>query len=391
MAIMLLLGASSWHAVQQHQYARAALREGREHIANRDYEQAASALQRGIALADGIPFSAGLMRELNEQLGGVQDHQAAREFHLCVDRIRLLVGVDALPAPEARAVEDRCRALWNERERVAALSEPTDEPRHDLLDMAILWTRLRVRLALADNMVATRREALEILAEAERLGGPSSVLYRERELHANALGLKENAQDYARQAAAYPPRTAWEYAALGRILFDGGDPEGAARQFDRALELRPDDFWASFHKGRCTRLLGRLEEAVTAFTVCLALAPESAWCHYNRALALVDGSHLDRARRDFDRALQLDATLADAHLHRGLLDYREGKYDAAVADLRRALAVGANPATVHYALALVHQAGGNLTAAESELLETLRHDPNHKAARALHERLQPPG
>jgi hypothetical protein len=78
----------------------------------------------------------------------------------------------------------------------------------DLLDLAILWTGLRVRLAAGHQAGAARREALKVLAEAEATFGPSCVLDHEQR-YADAL------------------------ADLRRALEHGADP--AVVSYDRAL------------------------------------------------------------------------------------------------------------------------------------------------------------
>src|SRR5262249_25226354 len=152
--------------------------------------------------------------------------------------------------------------------------------RADLLDLALLWSGLLVRVA-ADSGEA-RREALSVLAEAEEAFGPSPVLYRERRLHAEALGMANAARAAEAKAASTPPQTAWEHYALGCSYLRSGELERAAAELDRALELEPQGLWPNFARGRCAYLLNRHDEALVSFTVCVALAPESAVCWYNR-------------------------------------------------------------------------------------------------------------
>jgi serine/threonine protein kinase/tetratricopeptide (TPR) repeat protein len=388
---LLITGIGFGHVSRRLDQARTALSEARGYIEQRDFQRATTTLEFGIAAAELAPFSDSLKRELQEQLRTVQDLQAGREFHLVVERLRLFEGADSPRGKDAQALINLCASFWHDRDRIAALTQDKPEWRQDLLDLAILWTRLRVRMATAQQRPAIRDETLDLLAEAERMCGPSCVLWHERQQHATALGRKAAAKQAADQGALLSPRTAWEHAALGRALLDDGDLNAAANHLDRALKLKPDDFWTSYHMGRCARLLGRQDESITAFSVCLALSPQSAWCYHNRALAFADNEKLDRARSDFDRALELDAHLADASLQRGLLNYREKKLDAALDDLNRALADGAAEAKVRHGRALVYLARGDQAAATAELHEALRVDPDHKPARVLLERLRGPG
>src|SRR5262249_60989182 len=97
--------------------------------------------------------------------------------------VGVLQGGDA-PAPAAgRRLEERAGALWDLRDLLLERlgMEGANEVRGDLLDLAVLWTDLRVRLAGPGQVHAARRTALEVLAEAEARFGPSRVLYPERQ------------------------------------------------------------------------------------------------------------------------------------------------------------------------------------------------------------------
>ncbi len=393
--ILLGLGLGGLYVTRQLQEARTALVEGRHHLDRQEYAEASSSLKRGLVLSKGLPFGGELHQHLQDELRRAETIQAARELHQFLEGVRVAVGGESTAIEELRAIEERCQELWQQRNRIAAMLEqhlPLQSVLHDdLLDLAILWIALQMRLSTHEDVAAAHQQALETLNEAEKLCGPSCVLCRERQLHATALGMTEYAKEAARWGDALQPRTAWENDALGRMLLEAGDLTGAALCFDRALKLEPRDLWANFHKGRCDFLLGRSDEALAAFSACVAIAPESAWCYYNRGIAYAELGRLESARRDYDRALQLDSRFAAALLARGLLHYREKRLDAALEDLNRALLLGANPAAAHHALALVKLASGDRAAALAELQEALRHEPGHKEARSLLERLRGAG
>jgi serine/threonine protein kinase/Flp pilus assembly protein TadD len=366
--------------------ARTALAAGREHLHRGEAAAARDAWQRGLATAEGLPFHRDLTEELREQLRLAERAEAAGDLHLFVERLRALYGADGQPTADVRAVERRCRAFWQERDRIVRLlgaqSGPEREQvQNDLLDLAVLWTDFRVRLAGKNETAAARREALEVLDRAEELFGPSCVLECERQAHAQALGLAAAGPGRAR------PRTAWEHYAVGRALFRAGDLEAAESQFDRALALQPQGLWPNFSKGKCAYQRGRHQDALLAFTACVVLAPESGWCFYNRGLAWDALGQAERAMSDYDRALQLDHGLALAAVNRGMLHHHAGRYPEALADLKRGLDGGADPALVAYDRALVHVAQGDRDAARANLRRALEHDPEHRQARALAERL----
>jgi tetratricopeptide (TPR) repeat protein len=351
---------------------------------------AAQTFRRGRAAAQDLPGHAALREALDGQLRLAERGEAAGRLHALADGLRLTYGTAPGSAPALAALEARCRQEWAWWGAGGAPGGDKLEPdleeqvRADLLDLLVLWVDLRIRGAPAGEVERARQEALDLLAEAESRLGPSAVVCREQQKHAEALGLTGLAREAARRAADLAPRTAWEHYALARSYLGAGDLGRAAAEFDRAIDLAPRAFWPNFFRGVCSYRLGRYVEAVSAFQACIVLAPRRAECYYNRALAYGQLGDSDRALHDYDRALELDPHLVAALLNRGMLHYHGHRFPEATADLRRALDWGAEPATVYYNLALVDLAQGDRAAARARLELALRHDPLHKEARELH-------
>jgi tetratricopeptide (TPR) repeat protein len=373
---LAMYGLQASHGTQQ---AEAALVLGRRLMEEHRFAEAVRTFDEGLAIRDSDGLGAELLRARQRASRG----QEVAALHQQFERSRYLHGEELLTPATLRTLETQCRRAWDARARLLdAESEALDDDmeehlRRDLLDAAVLLGDCHMRLANQATIQQARREALEILDEAEALLGPSPVIRRQQQ----ALG-----GDADRPPA--PPGTAWEHYALGRLHLRQGDLAAAAEAFDRAVELRPQDFWPWFGKGRCAHRRGRYAEAVTAFSVCVALAPESAACYYNRALALAAHGDAAAALRDYDRALQCDSQLAAAALNRGALHLEKRRFADAEADLQRALSLGANPAAVHYNLALVHMGRGDSAAALASVGRALGHDPDHAPARELQARLR---
>jgi serine/threonine protein kinase len=274
------------HFVQRRQQARAALEEG-----------TAEAFRRGLAVVEGLPFQDDLKRELTSELHRVERAEAVVELHRVAEQLRGLYGSDSLPPKEAAAIEQLGRRLWQQRHDLLASGEQANA---DLLELALLWSHLRVRLAGAQRAESARREALRNLDELEQTLGPSAVLAHERALHERHLGLAR------RRGPAAVPRSSWEHYALGCARLRGGDLEQARLDLARAVEIAPGSFWAQLHLGRCDLRLGRHEEALLAFNACVALRPDNPLCYLHRGMALTRLERRTEALRDADRALALD-------------------------------------------------------------------------------------
>jgi serine/threonine protein kinase/Flp pilus assembly protein TadD len=389
LAVLAGVGLALAYIGQEAHKARAALDEGRECLQRREYGPARDAYQRGLAMAEHLPFHRDLTEELRGQLRLVERAEAAQELHRFVERVRALYGADGQPTADLGRVEAHCRAFWQQRDlivgRLDAQPVPAEREQvhHDLLDLAILWTDLRVRLAGKGEVTAVREEALEVLAQAEALFGPSCVLDGERRAHAAALGRTGEGP-----VTASAPRTAWELYGVGRARFREGDLEAAAAEFDQALTLEPQALWPHFYKGACAYRRGGYQDAVLAFTACTVLAPGQAWCYYNRGLAYDAMGQADRALSDYTHALECDPAFALAAVNRAMLHCQAQRYTKALEDLRQALDSGAAPALVYYDQALVHLAQGDRSAALASLEKALEHDPDHAPTRTLSDRLR---
>ncbi|HMB02156.1 MAG TPA: tetratricopeptide repeat protein, partial [Isosphaeraceae bacterium] len=384
-------------ARQRLREAESLLAASRKYMDSHDYPAAVRALNRGLALIDQswtlsldhYPFrSHDLRRDLRQQLALAQRTQLAEELHELADRLRLLYGTDLPVNGALKVLELRLRTTWEARGRILAQLGGGLDPeiarrlRTDFLDLGILWADLRIRLASGREADA-RRDALRTLEEAERLFGASPVLVRERQSHAEALGLTDVARAAARCRAELTPETAWEHYALGRSLLAAGALEAAASEFDRATDLQPQDLWAQFSRGFCAYRRRCFDTALSAFDVCVALSPGTAECYYNRARAHAALGHTDLALRDYNHALRLAPMMALASLNRGILYFREKRYSEALDDFRRALEGGASPAAVHHSLALVYLARGDCATARVALRRALGHGPAHARARDL--------
>jgi serine/threonine protein kinase len=332
----LAVGAVTWFYFQREfEDARTALAEGQTLMEERHYAEALRSFRRGLDRTEGLWANEVLAQKLRQQLRAAERAQLAQELHAVAERVRDQHDADTLPAATQQDLEAVCWALWAKRDEIVSRlheglgPEQLRQVHDDLLDLALLGTDRRVRRAPPQGVARALREALQVLAEAEALHGPSPVLDHERQRYALALGDGEAAQEAGRRAAARAPRTAWEHYALGRALLRRATEQGsapdlgqfvvrhgglalAARELERAVEMQPQALWPHFYRGKCAFLLGRHADAESAFTACVVLVPEFASAFYHRALARTALGQRDRALRDCRRALELDPGLADA-------------------------------------------------------------------------------
>jgi serine/threonine protein kinase/tetratricopeptide (TPR) repeat protein len=369
LAVAAVLTGSVYH--QRTGEIRTALEVGRTFCARRQYAEAVPVLKGALERTLPLPASPPLTRALSRQLRIARRGQKADSLHELADLIRFRYGLELPADQEAQALVRHCRAIWGERESLlppgdgAGRLDPESEQRirTDLLELAVVWADLRVRLAPPEEAPSARRDALRVLDEAEASFGSSPALDRRR------LGLAPAPDATAIATPPGPaPRSAWDHYDLGRSELRAGQVAAAEAEFRRVLEERPQDFWSNFYQGLCAFQLHRFEEAVAAFRTCIALSPDAAPCYYNRALAHESLGRGDRAFADYSHALALDPTLTAARLNRGILLHRQGRFRDAILEYQQALRDAAGPEDlrrVHYNLALAHQAQARRPSAEA--------------------------
>jgi tetratricopeptide (TPR) repeat protein len=347
--------------------AKAALADGRTHLANREPAEAAEAIRTAEQWLEGLPFQSALRGEIRETARAAEREVARDELHAFADRVRFLSVAEPLTDAQLRKLHSEVRAVWDEREKLTAVFGRTD----DLFDLGIIHTDLHVRTA-ADRPAAVG-EALAVLDELERRFGSTPVLDLER----RRLGQPPTSTGPARA------RSAWDHVWAGRSHLAAGRPAAAVPEFEAALRLDPASLWANYYHGVALLRQKKPADAAAAFTACVALAPRAAWCRFNRALAYHQLDRPDAALADLTAAVGIDPVLWPAFWERAAIRLKQKAFPESLADLGRAKAAGAPAAETLYRTAVVRLAANDRAAAAAELRQCLALDPRHADAARL--------
>jgi serine/threonine protein kinase/tetratricopeptide (TPR) repeat protein len=376
-----------------------------ELIGQRKYVDAVDKLEEWQATGGG-PYERDQAERFREMQRAAKHGRAVATLHELVDRLRLLPG-SADYSPEALlALEKQCKKVWAVRERLLTdlqANAPAEGLREqiytDLIDLAVIWTQLRVSLARgsAERTLACR-EALKTLDEVEKLTGlgPNPVLLSERQSYLRALGKVDEAARVLseRGATNMAPRKGWEFYALGRSYLQRGEFTKAREYLDKAVRQEPYGFWPYFYQGICAFRENRYDDAVAAFRASIAASKEmpkelTARCYFNLAVAEDKRGRTGDAFDDYNEALNLNSSLAVAALNRGILQCDRARYKEAEADLKCTLEQGngsllaRHRVTAHYYLAKVYFDTGRLRAAKEQAENALSHDSQHFESRLL--------
>ena len=314
----------------------AALAEGRGHLAARRYAEAVVALDRGLALAQGLPDHDTRRKELESTRLRVVRAKEAAELHSLVNRLRFWSGIGPLSADEARSLLAVGQRLWDSRD---LLTRPSGEPidRKTAIRSAPTCSTWRPpgrppgpprpRRGTGRGTPRRRQRAPRrrdpVRPQPRPEPGPPQLRPR--------LGRSDV------PAVEIPaPRTAWEHYELGRSFLRSGEFQAALVEFRWAVEMQPGEFWPYFSQAACAYHLGQYQDAVASLTVCVALSPRTPECYYNRAVAYEALNQPARAVADYSQALAWNPGFREAAFNRGLLSALAGRYAEAADDFRLA-------------------------------------------------------
>jgi tetratricopeptide (TPR) repeat protein len=375
--------------------ALAILRTAQDQTGTSRYTDAEASLRHGLTLVEKLTQGEDLTARYQNQLHLVRQLAAAQDLHSLANDIRFLYPFDAGNRTDLHRLEKQCRALWEHRllvqQRLAADQglETTRQLREDLLDLAILWTDLRLVLTGSGAGEDVRRQGLRVLDEANDLFGPSPVLDQARRGLVQDLPGSSSTTKVAREVSpSRGPQTVWEHYALGRSCLRRGDLARAEIELAEAVRLEPAGYWPNYALGQCAYRRQHYDEAIGAFSVCIGAAPGEAAGYYNLAQAYRAAGQLLRALHLYTKALHLAPRLmAAVALNRGTIYLDLQRWDEAESELENARASGFDPATVWFNLALVYWNRKDRAAALQAVQEALRHQPDHVQAHNLREKL----
>jgi protein O-mannosyl-transferase len=182
---------------------------------------------------------------------------------------------------------------------------------------------------------------------------------------------------YPDDAAAYTKRgTSW-----GK---ERNDLEKAKADFERAIQLNPNEQYGYEGLGIIAGFQGDHNKALEMFSKCIELAPNYHNFHFNRAVAYVQNKQPDKAVPDCEKAIALNSgnytryvpVLADAL-------FLSNQGNKALAVCNEAIAKGVQAASIYLVRAQVHLNQNNREAAKADVQKALQLEPNNALAKQL--------
>lgn len=102
--------------------------------------------------------------------------------------------------------------------------------------------------------------------------------------------------------------------------------------YDKAIQLNPNDDLAYYGRGMAKDDLGQHFAAITDYDTAIRLKPDSAYAYQARGIAKRNLGQYSAAIVDYDTAIQLKPDFAGTYYNRGSTKYDLGQYFAAITD-----------------------------------------------------------
>ncbi len=131
------------------------------------------------------------------------------------------------------------------------------------------------------------------------------------------------------------------WLSLGHLYAAIGDPL-AARYFDNAVRIAPEDVNALHARADYLSARGELAGAIEMYRRIAAIEPHYRDAFFNAGLIYMDMDSLEAAKAQFDIAINVSPTFIPAYYYRGLAQEMLGKLAGARADYEQALRMAPN-------------------------------------------------
>ncbi len=243
-------------------------------------------------------------------------------------------------------------------------------------------------LALAET--AGRRqspkEALQILDRAAQIGPDTQAIHLRRARYLLLAGDKPAADKERQIALDHKAVLALDHYLVGEEYYLRDQPMQAVAELEKALQIRPDLFWAQYYVAISELRLHRLSQAKTALAACLGRRPDFLWIYLVRGFVNAEQDDFNAAETDFRRVEQSLASHPDELLQYGLYVYRsvlrvrQGEKDPArlndaVADLQKAIQLRPQQYQAYVNLAQTYEKQHHLPEAVAQMNQAIQLEP----------------
>jgi len=290
----------------------------------------------------------GSVQKANDQVRvNVQLINALTDAHLWADTYdRKLIDIFSVESEIAKTIADTLQAkLTGSEKQMMAAAPTTDTTAYELYHKGrSLWEKRsgdNIPKAIAFYEQAIARDPNYALAYA---GLASAYIIVPFYAGADRLDSYAKAKEAALKALRLDSNLAEAHVALGKVLFLSEiDLAGAMREYQRGIELKPNDATAHHWLGNDSLIaLGRFEEAIAEGKRAVELDPLSIVINTDLGSTFFYAHRYDESVTQLRKTLEIDPTSFYAHYNLGIVLQLKGDLSGAIAEYEKAKQLGNN-------------------------------------------------
>jgi tetratricopeptide (TPR) repeat protein len=184
------------------------------------------------------------------------------------------------------------------------------------------------------------------------------------------------------------PNQALAYINWGNALVQLGRIPSAIEAYREAISLRPDNPVAHYELGNALAQTGQLPDAIEQYQLAVQLSPHDVEARTNLADVLIQTGNLSEAIAQAQQAVKLDPDYSDARYNLGTALGQAGRIPEAVDEFTAAARLSPNDPQIHYNLGIALLDEGKSPEALKQFQRALELDPHYSAAQNAIDRLQ---
>ena len=127
------------------------------------------------------------------------------------------------------------------------------------------------------------------------------------------------------------------YNNRGAVYRSKGEHDLAIKDCNKAIQLKPDYAEPYSNRGSAYRNKGNYDLAIKDYDTAIQLKPDFVQAYYNRGLAYHEKRELDFAIKDYSKAIELNPKLFHPYYNRGNAYLQKRDFDRAIEDYSKAI------------------------------------------------------
>ena len=219
----------------------------------------------------------------------------------------------------------------------------TDQRAQEIIDEVLAPYRKRMenigiyREAFTENVKYHYPLTAKILSELQDLQDILGLEDKDiSKVKKEVLAEKELEDQEPKETSQSSQMTAEEFLNSGLDKREKGDNRGAIEDYNKAIELKPDDADAYNNRGNAYKALKEYQKAIADYTKAIELKPDYATAYNNRGSAYDDLKDYQKAIADYTKAIELNPDYADVYYNRAISHKNLKDYQSAIKDYQKA-------------------------------------------------------